>query len=131
MNHRVAIRVAGFLGFSAVLFGAFGAHILRTVLERDGAVELWRTAVLYHLAHAAVLVVLAGWRPLPRFAYLMILAGVLLFSGSLYLLALTNLRWFGAVTPLGGIGMLFGWLSLGFSKQDRIPPGNPDTSKAQ
>jgi uncharacterized membrane protein YgdD (TMEM256/DUF423 family) len=112
MSSRLAISVAGFLGFLGVLFGAFGAHMLQHLLERLGTAQFWQTGVLYHLVHAVVLLVLAGWRPIPRLSYLLILSGVIIFSGSLYALALTNFRWFGAVTPLGGLGMLFGWLSI-------------------
>jgi uncharacterized membrane protein YgdD (TMEM256/DUF423 family) len=119
LNNRLALNVAGFLGFSGVLLGAFGAHLLRDLLERLGTAQSWRTAVLYHLVHAVVLLVLAGWRPIPRLSYCLILFGVIVFSGSLYALALTNLRWFGAVTPLGGLGMLLGWLSLGLSKRNK------------
>jgi uncharacterized membrane protein YgdD (TMEM256/DUF423 family) len=112
MNNRLAINVAAFFGFSGVLLGAFGAHVLRNLLERLGTAQFWQTGVLYHLVHAVVLLVLAGWRPMPRLSYLLILCGAIIFSGSLYALALTNFRWFGAVTPLGGLGMLFGWLSI-------------------
>jgi len=119
MNNRLALNVAGFLGFSGVLLGAFGAHFLRDLLERLGTAQSWRTAVLYHLVHAVVLLVLVGWRPIPRLSYYLIVFGVIVFSGSLYALALTNLRWFGAVTPLGGLGMLLGWLSLGLWKQNK------------
>src|SRR5215471_3872764 len=56
LNNRAALNVAGFIGFSAVLFGAFGAHVLRATFDRLGTGEIWRTAVLYHLAHAVVLV---------------------------------------------------------------------------
>jgi uncharacterized membrane protein YgdD (TMEM256/DUF423 family) len=116
MSNRLATKVAGFLGFSGVLFGAFGAHLLRGILERLGTAQFWQTGVFYHLTHAVVLFVLAGWRPVPRLAYLLILIGLVVFSGSLYALALTNFRWFGAITPLGGLGMLFGWLSLALRK---------------
>jgi uncharacterized membrane protein YgdD (TMEM256/DUF423 family) len=116
MTHRLAINVAGCLGFFGVLLGAFGAHVLRDLLERLGTAQFWQTGVLYHLVHAVVLLVLAGWRPIPRLSYLLILCGVIVFSGSLYALALTNFRWFGALTPLGGLGMLLGWLSMAMSK---------------
>jgi uncharacterized membrane protein YgdD (TMEM256/DUF423 family) len=118
IDHR-AQRIAAFLGFSGVLFGAFGAHILRSLLEKSGTTQVWETGVLYHLVHAVVLLVLSGWRPVPRTAYRLILGGVMVFSGSLYLLAVTNLRWFGAITPLGGLGMLAGWLVLALAKGDR------------
>ena len=107
------------MGFFGVLLGAFGAHALRNVLERLGTAQVWQTGVFYHLVHSVVLLVLAGWRPLPRLSYLLFLCGVVVFSGSLYALALTNFRWFGAITPLGGLGMLLGWLSLVFRKEGK------------
>jgi uncharacterized membrane protein YgdD (TMEM256/DUF423 family) len=119
-----AQRIAAFLGFSGVLFGAFGAHILRSLLEKSGTAQIWQTGVLYHLVHSVVLLVLSGWRPVPRAAYHLILGGVIVFSGSLYLLAATNLRWFGAITPLGGLSMLAGWLVLALAKGDRTGLGN-------
>jgi uncharacterized membrane protein YgdD (TMEM256/DUF423 family) len=112
MSNHLAIRVAGLFGFFGVSLGAFGAHLLRDFLERLGTTQIWQTGVLYHLVHAIVLLALAGRQPPPRLAYLLILAGTIIFSGSLYALALTNLRWLGAVTPLGGLGMLCGWLSI-------------------
>jgi uncharacterized membrane protein YgdD (TMEM256/DUF423 family) len=116
MNNRQASIAAGFVGFTGVFFGAFGAHILRDMLARLGTTEFWHTAVLYQLVHAVVLLVLSSWRPVPRFAYYAILVGVILFSGSLYALALTNMKWVGLITPLGGFGMLFGWLAVVFRK---------------
>jgi uncharacterized membrane protein YgdD (TMEM256/DUF423 family) len=118
MNNRQATVIAGLLGFAGVFFGAFGAHMLREMLTRLGTSEFWHTAVFYHLVHAVVLLVLSGWRPVPRFAYYAILLGVIFFSGSLYALALTNLKWIALITPLGGFGMLFGWLGLVFRKAD-------------
>src|SRR5580704_18129781 len=116
MSDRVTRIVAGFMGFSGVFCGAFGAHILRGFLEKSGTTQIWQTGVLYHLVHAVVLLVLSGWRPVPRTAYCLMLAGVIVFSGSLYALALTNFKWFGAITPLGCLGMLAGWLVLAFTK---------------
>jgi uncharacterized membrane protein YgdD (TMEM256/DUF423 family) len=113
-----AQRIAAFLGFSAVFCGAFGAHILRGLLDKTGTTQIWQTGVLYHLVHAVVLLILSGWRPVPRAAYQLILGGVIVFSGSLYLLALTDLKWFGAITPLGGLGMLAGWLLLAWPKKN-------------
>jgi uncharacterized membrane protein YgdD (TMEM256/DUF423 family) len=119
MTDLRAQQIAAFLGFSGVLCGAFGAHLLRGLLEKSGTAEVWQTGVLYHLVHAVVLLILSGWRPVPRAAYRLILGGVIVFSGSLYLLALTNIRWFGGITPLGGLGMLAGWLVLAWVKGDR------------
>jgi uncharacterized membrane protein YgdD (TMEM256/DUF423 family) len=112
VNNQLARKTAAIFGFFGVLSGAFGAHVLRGLLEQSGSVQIWQTAVLYHLVHAVVLLVLSGWRPIPRLAYYLILSGVMVFSGSLYALALTNFKWFGAITPIGGIGMLSGWLAL-------------------
>ena len=112
MSERLTKRIAALLGFFGVLFGAFGAHILSRRLEESGATPIWQTGVLYHLLHAMVLLVLSGSRPVPRTAYSLILAGVVVFSGSLYTLALTNIKWLGAITPLGGLCILAGWLVL-------------------
>jgi uncharacterized membrane protein YgdD (TMEM256/DUF423 family) len=119
VNNQLARNIAAIIGFFGVLFGAFGAHVLRVLLEQSGTAQIWQTAVLYHLVHAVVLLVLSGWRPIPRLAYYLILIGVMVFSGSLYALALTNFKWFGAITPLGGVGMLCGWLALALAKRDR------------
>jgi uncharacterized membrane protein YgdD (TMEM256/DUF423 family) len=110
-------RVAAVLGFFAVALGAFGAHGLRS---RLGAAELeiWRTAALYHLVHAVALlaVALAGARVRRgRLICGLWTAGVVIFAGSLYLLAVTGVRWLGAVTPVGGAAFLAGWLVLAVS----------------
>lgn len=104
---------AGLLGFTGVAFGAFGAHALRETLIAQGTLETWKTAVLYQLVHAVALLALAGWRdshagPSAKIAGCWV-AGVLLFSGSLYLLALGGPRFLGPVTPLGGVALLVGW----------------------
>ncbi|MBV8413976.1 MAG: DUF423 domain-containing protein [Verrucomicrobia bacterium] len=119
LSDRLARRLAGILGCLGLLFGVFGAHVLRSFLESHGTAEYWRTGVLYHLVQAVALLALSGWRPVPRFAFYLILAGVTVFSGSLYALALTNLKWFGAITPVGGLGMLSGWLVLALAKGPR------------
>ncbi len=105
-------RIGALLCFLAVALGAFGAHWLKPTLESHGMIGVWEKAVLYHFLHAIALVVLAlhgfSHRPPPWF----LLAGIILFSGSLYLMALTNVRWLGAITPLGGICFLIGWAWL-------------------
>ncbi|MFO1488137.1 MAG: DUF423 domain-containing protein [Verrucomicrobiota bacterium] len=106
MNPRLAIRIAALLGFLAVALGAFGAHGLKTILEQNQTAEIWRTAVFYHFIHAVMLFILAGR---PRVAWFGFLLGVLIFSGSLYALAITNIRWLGAITPVGGVSFLIGW----------------------
>jgi uncharacterized membrane protein YgdD (TMEM256/DUF423 family) len=112
-------RIAAALCFLAVALGAFGAHGLRSTLEAHGMLDVWNKAVFYHFIHAIALVALALYGTINRGACLLLLVGILVFSGSLYLLALTNFRWLGAVTPLGGLCFLagWGWLVLAPPKQ--------------
>ncbi|PYK27297.1 MAG: DUF423 domain-containing protein [Verrucomicrobia bacterium] len=105
-------RIAAALCFLAVALGAFGAHSLKSTLELRGMLDVWNKAVLYHFIHAIALLVLALYGNVNRGAWWLLFAGIFLFSGSLYLLALTNLRWLGAVTPLGGLCFLAGWAWL-------------------
>lgn len=105
-------RIAAALCLAAVALGAFGAHALRSTIERHGMLDVWNKAVLYHLVHAVALLVLAIPATINRGAWWLIFAGILLFSGSLYLMALTNIRWLGAVTPLGGLCFIGGWIWL-------------------
>jgi uncharacterized membrane protein YgdD (TMEM256/DUF423 family) len=98
----------------AVAFGAFGAHALKTRIAPE-LMPVYRTGVEYHFYHALglMLVGLAAFH-LPESACLRsagwaMLAGIVLFSGSLYLLALTSLGWLGAITPVGGIAFIAGW----------------------
>jgi len=108
-------RIAGVLCFLAVALGAFGAHGLRSTLEARGMVNVWDKAVFYHLIHAIALLLLALYGTINCGACLLLLTGILLFSGSLYLLALTNLRWLDPVTPVGGLCFLAGWAWLVFA----------------
>jgi uncharacterized membrane protein YgdD (TMEM256/DUF423 family) len=108
------LRLAAFLGFSAVALGAFGAHGLRDRVS-PALLEAYRTGVLYQLVHAlaALGVALAAGR-LRRARVIagLFAAGVALFSGSLYLMALTGITALGAITPLGGLCFLAGWALL-------------------
>lgn len=105
-------RIAAALCFVAVALGAFGAHALKSSLEARGMADVWNKAVLYHFIHAIALLVLACYAPINRGAWWLLFAGILLFSGSLYLMALTNVRLLGAVTPVGGLCFLAGWAWL-------------------
>jgi uncharacterized membrane protein YgdD (TMEM256/DUF423 family) len=105
-------RIAAALCFLAVALGAFGAHSLRSTLETHGMLDVWNKAVLYHFIHAIALLVLALYGAVNRSAWWLLFAGILLFSGSLYMMALTNLRWLGAITPIGGLCFLAGWVCL-------------------
>ncbi|MEO6742013.1 MAG: DUF423 domain-containing protein [Chthoniobacteraceae bacterium] len=116
MKSQTAFRISAITGFLAVALGAFGAHGLHDVLEKNGRLATWETAVLYHLTHAVVLLLIATLRPLRTAAWWLMLAGVLIFSGTLYVLALTNVKWLGAITPIGGVCLLAGWLALAFGK---------------
>src|SRR5580704_18998901 len=114
MNHHLSRDVAALSGFFAVACGAFGAHVLHSRFDALGTLSVWQTGVLYHLVHSVVLVAISRRDPFPRLAFWLFFAGIIVFSGSLYLLALTDIRWLGAITPLGGLGMLAGWLALMF-----------------
>jgi uncharacterized membrane protein YgdD (TMEM256/DUF423 family) len=103
------IRISAALCFLAVALGAFGAHSLKSMLETHGMLDVWNKAVLYHFIHAIALFVLALYGAVNRGAWWLLFAGIFLFSGSLYLMALTDIRWLGAVTPLGGFCFLAGW----------------------
>jgi uncharacterized membrane protein YgdD (TMEM256/DUF423 family) len=112
--------LAGLMGASAVMLGAFGAHALRDVLDARG-IELWHTAVQYHFGHALALAVAALLPPgaSRRCALVAFAIGVVLFSGSLYALALGAPRWCGAITPLGGVAFIVGWIALGLGIRSR------------
>ena len=112
MSRIALLRIAAALCFVAVALGAFGAHALKASLQSTGMLDAWNKAVLYHLVHAVALLALALYGAGNRGAYLLLAAGILFFSGSLYTMALTNVRWLGAITPLGGLCFLAGWAWL-------------------
>ncbi len=105
-------RIAAALGFLAVALGAFGAHALKDTLAANDKMDVWKTAVLYHFVHALALLILAALPNLNRATPWLFVSGIVIFSGSLYVLALTNIRWLGAITPFGGLCFLAGWLFL-------------------
>ena len=115
MTSRWAMTIGALLAGVAVALGAFGAHALRARLEpRD--LEIFETAVRYQMYHALALLAV-GWlisreAPGAGAAAWSFLIGMALFSGSLYLMVATGQRWLGAVTPLGGVAFLVGWLLL-------------------
>ena len=109
--NRVAVGIAGALGLSGVALGAFGAHGLRERLG-TGMLDVYRTGVLYHLVHAlAALAVALGAERLRRPALIVtfLALGVVVFSGSLYALALTRISQLGAITPIGGLCFMVAW----------------------
>jgi len=108
--------LAGVSGFVVVALGAFGAHGLRDVFDAYSR-SIWEKAVLYQMFHTLALLGTAILQK--QFSQINLgpacwgfVAGIIIFSGSLYLLAVTNVRWLGAITPLGGLAFLFGWLWL-------------------
>jgi len=111
------------MGLLAVALGAFGAHGLKELLAQNGTAAIWEKAVFYHFIHAVMLFVLAERKPFPAVAWWSFLIGIVFFSGSLYLLAVTNAHWLGAVTPIGGVSFLFGWAWLIFkpAREDARP----------
>ena len=120
MNARLALLLAAVLLFAAVALGAFGAHALKSKLAAD-VMAAYQTAVQYHFWHALGLLavgVLLLHKPdsgaLVVAAWLLV-AGIVLFSGSLYVLALTGARGLGAVTPIGGAAFLAAWAALAWA----------------
>ncbi len=111
---RLLLILGSFNSALAVVLGAFGAHALKHRLD-ENMMQVYQTATQYHFYHALGLLVvgiLALHLPassLLRWSGLLLLAGIILFSGSLYALALSNLRWLGMITPLGGLAFILGW----------------------
>jgi uncharacterized membrane protein YgdD (TMEM256/DUF423 family) len=119
MQHRKPLAWAGALGAAGIALGAFGAHALKGRLQAAGTWDAWETAVTFELLHAAALAGLAAWlraAPAPSraaaWAARLLAAGTVLFSGSLYVLALGGPRWVGPLTPLGGLSLIAGWLAV-------------------
>jgi uncharacterized membrane protein YgdD (TMEM256/DUF423 family) len=120
---RILFACAGVAGFLAVGAGAFGAHALRDRLS-EPMLAAFQTGVLYHLVHAVALLVvavLADRRPGPAIhvAGWLMVAGIALFSGSLYAMALSGVRGLGAITPLGGLCFLAGWAAIAVASLSR------------
>ena len=112
MTSIALFRVAAVVCFLAVGLGAFGAHGLKATLQANDMLDVWNKAVLYHFLHGIALIILALNAAGNRAACYLILSGIVLFSGSLYTMALTNVRWLGAITPIGGLCFLAGWAWL-------------------
>ena len=102
----------------AVMTGAFAAHGLKQVLDTY-SLGLFETAARYQMYHAIALLIVGVISTMPQFsprwvklAAFAFMLGIILFSGSLYLIALSGIKWLGAITPLGGVAFIFGWLAL-------------------
>lgn len=123
---RLFVSIGALSGFVAVAAGAFGAHGLRARLTPD-LLAVFETGARYQLYHALALIatawVLARWPGSPaQWAGWLFVAGTIVFSGSLYALALSGVRWLGAITPFGGACFLAGWLCLALAAA-RAPTG--------
>ncbi len=114
MMSVLLFRIAAALCFLAVGLGAFGAHGLKQTLETHGMLDVWNKAVFYHFIHAIALLVLALYGAANRSAWWLLFAGIFIFSGSLYVMALIRQPpdWLGAITPFGGLCFLAGWAWL-------------------
>lgn len=118
MKGKQIIQIAAVLGALGVGIGAFGAHGLQSILEETGRVQTFETAVKYHFYHSLALFLLGilalikpdwkGW----GMAALFFLIGIMIFSGSLYILSVTGITWLGAMAPIGGISLILGWVKI-------------------
>jgi uncharacterized membrane protein YgdD (TMEM256/DUF423 family) len=115
MNAKQIIQTSAIFGAVAVGIGAFGAHGLKDILAETGRLETFETAVKYHFYHSLAILMIGilallkpDWKQLSTAAILMAI-GILIFSGSLYILSLTGITWLGAITPLGGVAFIAGW----------------------
>jgi uncharacterized membrane protein YgdD (TMEM256/DUF423 family) len=118
MNKNLWMTGAAIMLTLAVGIGAFGAHGLQTTLEVNGRLETFETAVKYHFYHALGMLILAIWQSLQpniknlALSYWLLMVGIFIFSGSLYVLSITGITWLGAITPLGGLAFIAAWLNL-------------------
>jgi uncharacterized membrane protein YgdD (TMEM256/DUF423 family) len=114
---RTLLMIASASGLLAVLLGAFGAHGLKTRLTPE-LMAIYQTGVHYHFYHTLALLVCGllihtGMdNPAMRISAYAFLGGMIIFSGSLYVLAITDTRWLGAITPIGGLALMVGWAAL-------------------
>jgi uncharacterized membrane protein YgdD (TMEM256/DUF423 family) len=114
---KIILIIAGILGGAAVGIGAFGAHALKGLLEKTGKSEVFETAVKYHFWHVLALLAVALLMEKYTSTFLtysawLFISGILIFSGSLYILSLTGISKLGAITPIGGLAFLLGWMFL-------------------
>lgn len=135
---RRILLLAAILGALTVALGAFGAHGLKDIIARtEGGADYWHTATQYALVHAAALVGLAGfvarenaWKLL-RIATWSWFVGAIVFSGTLMAMALGAPKWLGAVTPVGGLGLLAGWVLIAASLLRKPSGANGDRPQQQ
>ena len=116
------LQIGAVFGFLGVALGAFGAHGLEDMLIKNKAVDIWNTAVSYQMWHALALILVAvlmkteSARPVAGWCFCF---GILVFSGTLYGIGFGGPRWLGAITPLGGLSLLAGWLLLALRPKEK------------
>lgn len=121
---RKYAATGGFIMLLAVALGAFGAHVLEPVIG-EKATGTYETGVHYHMIHGLGMILASmaagfgGEAKRLLWANRLFLIGIILFSGSLYLLAVTGWKWFGPITPLGGVSFIAGWLAFGLAMLKR------------
>ncbi|UCZ53085.1 DUF423 domain-containing protein [Bacillus shivajii] len=115
---KLFLMIGSLMAFLFVALGAFGAHALKPKLEATGHLETWNTGVQYHMIHSVAIIAVAiliqqlGASGLLYGAGWAFFIGILIFSGSLYVLSLTGISVLGAITPIGGLAFLAGWVML-------------------
>ena len=128
MSLTSQFRIAACNGALAVALGAFGAHGIRETLSSRQSVDIWETAAFYHFIHTFALLWSADReKPQPWWCFLF---GIAIFSGSLYLLAISGWKWLGAITPFGGSALILGWLWLAAISQKPTNSNKMPTDKA-
>lgn len=133
MNNRILYLLAAAAGLSGIALGAVGAHGLKEQLLQNGYYDTWATAADYHMIHAVALFVLAVWKNQSHESLAYYIAGgfwtlgIALFSGALYMLSTGAPKFFGSITPVGGLCFMFGWITIGViamrdSKEEQRQP---------
>lgn len=115
--HKLFLQFAAISGAIAVALGAFGAHALKEKLTTNGYLDTYQTAVAYQFYHTLALIGIgllamkytSTWI---NYAGYSMMVGILIFSGSLYILCFTGIKWLGAITPIGGLAFILGWVFL-------------------
>jgi uncharacterized membrane protein YgdD (TMEM256/DUF423 family) len=128
LKSNTILKTAAVFGAIAVGIGAFGAHGLKPMLESTGRLETFETAVKYQFYHSLALFALGIWTSVnpelkkTALSFWGFTLGILIFSGSLYVLCLSGVTWLGAITPIGGVAFIVGWLGLlGPARQSAKP----------
>tara|TARA_B100000780_G_C20827823_1_gene328926 strand:- start:213 stop:599 length:387 start_codon:yes stop_codon:yes gene_type:complete len=124
MNSQKVLKIASIFGVLAVVIGAFGAHGMERILIENNRVETFETAVQYHFYHTIALLTVSVFFQNKMSSYLkwsayLFIVGIVVFSGSLYVLSLTNITILGAITPFGGLSFIGGWIALFLSAKEQ------------